>query len=63
MEILLIIISDKEKTVMFPTSSQSRHWMFKNEEAIQKIKLQTNSAFVSRSIEILLSMKRFLIIV
>jgi len=33
---------------MFPTSSQSRHWMFKNEEAIQKIKLQTNSAFVSR---------------
>jgi len=33
---------------MFPTSSQSRYWMFKNEEAIQKTKLQINSTFVSR---------------
>ena len=48
---------------MFPTSSQSRYWMFKNEEAIQKTKLQINSTFVSRSMEILLSVKISLTVV
>ena len=33
---------------MFPTSSQAKHWMFKNEEAVQKIKVETNKIYISR---------------
>ena len=33
---------------MFPTSTQAKYWMFKNEETIQKIKLETNSSYIQR---------------
>jgi len=33
---------------MFPNSSQSKHWMFENEEAIKEIRVQTNQGFISR---------------
>jgi len=33
---------------MFPRSTQSEHWMFKNEDVIQNIKKQTNRQFIQR---------------
>ena len=33
---------------MFPNSTQATHWMFKNEEEIQRIKSETNQRFIEK---------------
>ena len=35
---------------MFPNSTQATHWMFKDEEALQKTKSKTNKSFIQKHV-------------